>query len=539
MAIKGSLTEAGLPDVLQLLSLGRKTGRLSVTDRASLGYIFFDQGHICYAAIVNRRDRLGDILVKNGKVSQEQLSKAIDEQSKHGEKKIGEILVDMGAFSREDLEHFMRLQIEDAVFFLFTWQQGNFMFESDVRPEREDFLVSIDPEALLLEGARRVDEWSLIEKKIPSFDLVFRLDRKHLDAAAVSLTEEQQRIINLLDGQNDVAKVIDESGLTEFDAGKALYGFITAGFVHRVGRSTAAARPAVATVRIDEHRNLGIAFYRTGMLDEAMREFRHVVELRPSDGSAYFHMGLIHFKQAEWTEAIRAFKGAAERGGARPSVLYNLGLSFEKAGQLDDSEMACSEAATRARHDPRILTGWGIVALHRNDCEVAAGRLDRAREVVGDRDLAAIWYWARSLAAAGLDQFDEAEQVLREGLERHPKNTVLRNNLAALLELLGYVDESEELLRAALADEPSLPQLSKNLGDLLYRSGRYDDAWEAYQRAVKLHPQLGDDVYFKLGNIAYKRLDREHAAELWQQTLELNPNHELAQSNLETVSALR
>ena len=65
MAIKGSLSEAGLPDVLQLLSLGRKTGCLSVTDRASLGYIYFEQGRICYATIVNRRDRLGDILVKN------------------------------------------------------------------------------------------------------------------------------------------------------------------------------------------------------------------------------------------------------------------------------------------------------------------------------------------------------------------------------------------------------------------------------------------------------------------------------------------
>src|SRR2546422_1385496 len=50
-------------------------------------------------------------------------------------------------------------------------------FEADIRPERQDFLVSINPESLLLEGARRVDEWSLIEKKIPSFDLIFVVDR--------------------------------------------------------------------------------------------------------------------------------------------------------------------------------------------------------------------------------------------------------------------------------------------------------------------------------------------------------------------------
>ena len=66
MAIKGNLKEASLPDVLQLLAMGQKTGCLSLSDRSNFGYIFFDRGRITYASIVNRRDRLGDLLVKNG-----------------------------------------------------------------------------------------------------------------------------------------------------------------------------------------------------------------------------------------------------------------------------------------------------------------------------------------------------------------------------------------------------------------------------------------------------------------------------------------
>jgi tetratricopeptide (TPR) repeat protein len=56
---------------------------------------------------------------------------------------------------------------------------------------------------------------------------------------------------------------------------------------------------------------------------------------------------------------------------------------------------------------------------------------------------------------------------------------------------------------------------------------------------VELAPDLGDDVYFKLGNIAYKRSDRDLAAQLWRRALELNPNHELAKTNLETLSTLQ
>ena len=539
MAIKGSLKEASLPDVLQLLALGRKTGCLSITDRSSLGYIFFEKGRIIYATVVNRRDRIGDILFNSGRINQSQLEEAIRIQDVERDKKFGEILVETGAISRPDLEHYMRVQIEEAVFFLFTWRRGSFTFESDVRPHRQDFLVSIDPEALLLEGARRVDEWSQIEKKIPSLDLLFKLDGDHLDSSDVSLSDEQIRLVPLLDGTRSVSALVEQTGMVEFDVGKALYGLITAGFVHSAGRKEAEQKPAVPDVRVDEHRNLGVAFYRTGMLDESLREFRRVVELRPSDGSAYFFLGLVHFKQAQWQQAIEAFRQAAELGGSQPALLHNLALAYEKAGSLDQAEATYADAVTRARRDPRILTSWGVVALRRGDFEVAAGRLDRAQEVVGDQSLSEIWYWARSLTAGSQDDYQTAEAVLNEGLEQYPDNSVLRNNLGSLLELMGRLEEAEDILNAAIADEPSMPQLSKNLGDLHYRAGRYDDAWDSYQRATKLQPELGDDVYFKLGNIAYKRLDRELATEFWSKTLELNPAHDLARTNLETVSALK
>ena len=217
MAIKGSLKEASLPDVLQLLALGQKTGCLSIADRSNFGYIYFDKGRICYASIVNRRDRLGDILAKHGLLSTDQLDAAIHRQTRERDKKLGEILVAMGVISQPDLERYMRMQIEEAVYYLFTWTQGTFHFEADVRPEQQDFLVSINPESLLLEGARRVDEWSLIEKKIPSFDLIFGVDRDRLAISESTLTETQQRLMPLLDGSRDVNQVIEDSGLGEFE----------------------------------------------------------------------------------------------------------------------------------------------------------------------------------------------------------------------------------------------------------------------------------------------------------------------------------
>src|ERR1041385_3746103 len=399
MAIKGSLKEASLPDVLQLLALGQKTGCLSIADRSNFGYIYFDKGRICYASIVNRRDRLGDILVKHEKISQEQLDAAIHRQAKERDKKLGEILVQQTVISQQELERYMRMQIEESVYYLFTWTQGTFNFEADVRPEQQDFLVSINPESLLLEGARRVDEWGLIEKKIPSFDLIFLVDRDRLAISEAKLTEVQERMLPLLDGSRDVNQVIEDSGMGEFEVGKALYGLVTAGFLHRAGRTVSAEDAKMTDARVEEHRNLGIAFYKTGMLDEAAREFRRVAELRGSDASAHFFTGLVARKQARWREGMEALRLAAEKGGSRPAVLHNLGLPSEHLGRLDDAEAEYAEAATRARTDPRIYVGWGIVALKQGDHASAAGRLGRAKELFAN-GAPPIWYWARGPAAA-------------------------------------------------------------------------------------------------------------------------------------------
>src|SRR3989440_1159199 len=537
MAIKGSLKEASLPDVLQLLALGQKTDCLSIADRANFGYFFCDRGRICSASIVNRRDRLGDILVKHEKITQEQLDTAVVHQQRARDHKLGEILVEQGSISQPELERYMRVQIEEAVYYLFTWTQGTFNFEADVRPERQDFLVSINPESLLLEGARRVDEWSLIEKKIPGFDLIFVVDRDRLAISEAQLTETQQRILPLLDGSRDVNHVIEDSGLGEFEIGKALYGLITAGFVHRAGRTASAADAQITDARVEEHRNLGIAFYKTGMLDEATREFRRVAELRSGEANAHFYIGLVALKQARWREAMDALRLAAEKGGSRPAVFHNLGFAYEQLGRLDEAEAAYGEAATRARTDGKVHLGWGVVALKRGDYAAAAGRLDRARELFGKVPPPA-WFWARTLSAAGAGEFELAEELAEEGAEAFPSHAALHNNLAVLRELAGDLAAAEELVRAARKNEPSLPQLSKNLGDLAYRGSRYDEAWEAYSRAIELAPDLGDDVYFKLGNIAYQRNSRELAAQLWRKALEIKPKHELVKANLDTLSAL-
>jgi tetratricopeptide (TPR) repeat protein len=535
MAIKGSLKEASLPDVLQLLSMGKKTGCLAVTHRNNFGYVYFDRGLISYASIVNRRDRIGDILLKSGTITQGQLDSAISAQARHRDKRIGELLVAQGAVTRDILHAQIRTQIEEAVYYLFTWTQGTFNFEAEVHPEEQDLLVAINPESLLLEGARRVDEWSLIEKKISSLDLVFDVDRGKLAAAGVVLPKEQQVVMELLDGQRDVVSVIEESGLGEFEVGKAIYGLVTAGFAQRIGK-TKAVEAVVSDARVDEHRNLGIAFYKTGMLDEAMREFRRVSELRAHDAESRFYIGLALMRQNNWSEAVKTFAECVAHPGARPGAYHNLAYALERLGRYEEAKVALDTAIKRGgAKDPRIQTSLGVVALRAGRVDEADTALQAARGLFGTRTPTAPWYHYAALTAALMGDLERAHKLLTEGINHHPHAAPLHNNLAAVEERRGYHPEAMNAAERGVQEDTGIPQLHKNLGDFHYRAARYDDALEYYQRALKLNPSLGDDIYLKLGNIRFKRQERDEAVKCWELALALDPGNAIVRTNLEAV----
>ena len=532
MAIRGSLKEASLPDVLQLLSMGKKSGCLSVTHRSNFGSIYFDKGRICYASIVNRRDRLGDILVKSGILSQDKLDDAIAVQAKSRGMRLGDLLVERKSITREDLHTQIRIQIEEAVYFLFTWAEGTFNFEADIRPDEQDLLVSINPESLLLEGARRVDEWSLIEKKVPSFDIVFEVDRRKLLESNATLTTEQQTLLPLIDGRRDVASLVDESGLVEFDVGKALFGLATAGFLHRVGK-TRPVEELAANVRVEEHRNLGVAFYRTGMLDEAVREFRRVAELRPDDIGAPFFLGLAQLRLGKWSEAVTHLEAASRQRTASAAVFHDLALAYERLGRLSDAHEALDQALTRGGEaEPRVHVSYGILALRAGRFAEADEHFMRARPLFGNKAPAPVWYHSAGLAAGLSGDLGKAVEILSEGAVAHPGAAALHNNLAVALAAVGRGDEALQAIDRGISADSSLAPLHRNRGDILLTAGQPDQALEEYLRAVKHHETLGPEIWARIGGLRAALGELPEATAAWERALQLDPAHAEARERL-------
>jgi tetratricopeptide (TPR) repeat protein len=413
VAIKGSLKEASLPDVLQLLSMGKKTGCLGLSFHDSFGQIYFDSGRICHASIVNRP-----------------------------------------------------LDTENAVYTLFTWTSGTFNFEPNVEPEEGSERVSVDPQSLLLEGARRVDEWSLIEKKIPSFDVVFSIDRSRLMLNRDPLSPEQEALLPLIDGHRDINGLIRDSALGEFEVGKALYGLLNASFLLPVGRKrTTPTLPRNASPL--ERRELASALYRAGMHDEAQREFRALVE-EAADPVASFHLGLIALREKEWSGAVNAFMTAAPNAANKTTLLHNLALAYEQLGQLEKARLVIDRAlSVEGGAEPLVQLEAAVIAIRQRDFQSAKVRLSEARSLWASESPPAVWFHYAAQVASLTDDPDREMLLLSAAVESHPESPVLLNNLAAAHLNRGDFTAARDVAEKGIAVAPELPQLRRNLAAAL------------------------------------------------------------------------
>jgi hypothetical protein len=186
MAFQGSLAELHLPDIIQLISVSGKTGVFHLTDGALKGQIFLNDGKIVHALL--------------------------DDNSG-----------------------------EEAVYALAIWSQGEFKFEPGISTEVRS--ISKSNTNLLMEAARRLDEWRVLSKKIPSAEMIPEFVVQDNREGQINLNTHEWMILSKIDGQRSIKAIANAGGLSVFDASKILYGLVATGLIRLKDASAAGQAP--------------------------------------------------------------------------------------------------------------------------------------------------------------------------------------------------------------------------------------------------------------------------------------------------------
>jgi hypothetical protein len=248
VALSGTLKDFGIADILQLIGHQTKTGRLTLKSGGEEVEVFFIDGNVVFASdkARNSRNLLGSLLLRAEVLSSEQLDEALSVQQRTL-KRLGDILVEMGAVTHQQLAQMMRLQTTETLYKLFAWKNGSYEFsQEDVDPSRSTF-DAVRAESILLEGFRRMDEWPALKKKVPWPDATFErlrdLDTRDLPSIDESglgadgeggdgkPTEKHKLVYRLAIGGKDVQHVVDASRIGEFEALKAINDLCEWGFL--------------------------------------------------------------------------------------------------------------------------------------------------------------------------------------------------------------------------------------------------------------------------------------------------------------------
>jgi hypothetical protein len=354
MAIEGPLRELGIHDVFQLLDLSRKTGVLRVTSelRHNAGTIYFDVGAVIYAEIRSNPHPLGGLLLRSGKITEVDLERARDMQTRQGDRRrLGEILVSLGVITPRELQRHVRFQIEEVVFEVIGWNEGYFSFtEGPLTDLTAEATVRISTEALLMEGARRIDEWARIEKRVPHLGVVPTyapsMQGGHLD-----LLPPEWEVLGLIDGDRDLRAIASTLARSDFDIAKTLFGLESAGLITLVDPGTAprgrSSAPDAAALLADAEE----AFGRHD-LDRARAAADRAAVVQPHDPAVHLLLGRVHLEAGrpgeavdELRRALRLDPGALSAYRLQGFALVRLGRFAEAVEQWEQWErLAVNEA---------------------------------------------------------------------------------------------------------------------------------------------------------------------------------------------------
>jgi len=377
MPIEGPLKELGIHDVFQLLDLSRKTGALRVTSelRHNSGTVYFENGAIIFAQIQSNPHPLGALLIRTGKITEADLERSRDRQRKGDTRRVGEILVEMGAITNRELQRQVRFQVEEVVFEVMSWQEGYFSFsEGQDGKFPAEASVRIPTEALLMEGARRIDEWSRIEKRVPHVGVVPRFSSAtEGQPGDLDLLPPEWEVLALIDGERDIRGVASELGRSEFDVAKTLFGLESAGVItfgekhlapgarrtsavtelvaqaegalkdRDLEKAKAAAEQAVALHAHDPgvHLLLGQVHLAAGRASDAVEELRRTIRLDPLLAPAHRMLAFALVGIGRFAEGVEAWD------------------RWERLAAQSEPEMAFLEEVRRARSAAQILAGLG------------------------------------------------------------------------------------------------------------------------------------------------------------------------------------
>jgi curved DNA-binding protein CbpA len=475
----GDIRNMTIPWLFQDLRKEKETGTVVFSRDEDLKKVFFKNGDILFASSNLDQDRLGEFLLRTGRITSAQFDKSSETVIKTG-KKLGAVLFEMGILTAQDLVSQVKLQIKEIVLKLFNWRDGRYQFDDGSLPVSEIIPIHMSTGDLILEGVRNLD-WKDVRKSLPPIKTVLHLSTDpSLLFQSVHLDQDQQTVFSLIDGSKSIYAICARSGMGDFNTLKAIYALLALRMVEtgeiRTDEEKIAYDVAHETVPASETKAAAAAAPEISITREVIQNafdsmgrqnYYEVLEVGHGAKTqeikkAYFHLAKLYHPDRHFEPAMSDMKEKLE-------ALFS---------RIHDAYETLSSPSLRDKYNIDLATGE---TMHSDEEHRQTKKAD-------NRDAALVQY------NEGLKQFRQgnfwgAEEAFEWAIRLDPGNPEYifhRGLTLARIPRRGH--EAEEHFMKAIELSPTKSDYHLELGNFYTRSGLKAKALEAFQKALQLDP---------------------------------------------------
>ena len=236
---RGRIDTATLPVVVRDLWRAQASGTLHLENGATTKQIYFRQGEIVFAATNVECERLGERLVRAGKIKRSVLELAVRVMER-SHQRIGRTISEWGWLSSTEIERWVATQIREIIYSVFTWSSGTYRFEPADDPIPSDLTLELPTAEVVYEGARRTSDLKAIRAGVGPPSSILRLAEG--ERLGIPITKDEGVILSRIDGRSTILDIVSDSPLAEEETLRRVYALMLAGVVarddsHKLARS--------------------------------------------------------------------------------------------------------------------------------------------------------------------------------------------------------------------------------------------------------------------------------------------------------------
>jgi predicted O-linked N-acetylglucosamine transferase (SPINDLY family) len=271
---------------------------------------------------------------------------------------------------------------------------------------------------------------------------------------------------------------------------------------------------------------LAVIFYKKGLLDKSVEQFKKILEISPDSHEAFFNIGTILLKKLKFQDAVDCFKSAINLKKDYFDAHFNIAECYKNLGKFNDAILSFETCIKIKPGDLEIYNNLGLIYKQINKFDFSINNFKKTLEMDPN-----FYQGYNNLGAVYLekDQLDEATELFNKCIQINQSFVEAYNNLGMILNKKKKYHSAILILERGLKIDPNFKNIFVNLAIAYEAVGRVFEAIKLYEKEMDLNKT--DKILMALGNCWCSIGEITKGLDYYEESIKLNPENLLVYQN--------